>query len=280
MVTLSAFADEISPKLEDAVGVLKECGIKHLDLRGFDGVNVLKLSEDQVKYAKGVLKREGVGVAAIASPIGKVDVTDAFEPQAGSMKRALDLARAFDCPHVRVFSFYMPKSSVESGTAHKQWKKEVVDRMGKLVRMAEGTGVKVTLENEEGLYGDTTERAVEIIDAVKSPNLNLAWDPCNLVIIGPKPYTDSFKTAKKHLGYLHVKDWSKERHEIVPAGQGDAEWPAIMKGIRDMKYSGIVSLEPHLSAAGQFSGFTGPDLFRKAFAALAALIKDADLEYN
>jgi len=278
MITLSAFADEISPKLEEAVAVLKECGIKLMDLRGFDGVNVLKLSDDQVKYAKGVLKREGIGVAAIASPIGKVEVTDAFEPQAGSMKRALEMAKAFDCRHVRIFSFYMPKSS--AAPSHKQWKKEVIDRMGKLARMAEGTGVKVTLENEEGLYGDTTERAVEIIDALNLPYLTLAWDPCNLVIIGPKPYTDSFKLARKHLGYLHVKDWSRERHEVVPAGQGDAEWPAIVRGIKETGYSGIVSLEPHLSAAGQFSGFTGPGLFRKAHGALSALLKEAGLEYN
>lgn len=275
MIKLSAFADEISPNLEEAAAVLKECGIGAIDLRGVDGINVMKFSDSQVSQIKKTLKREKISVACIASPIGKVQVDDVLEPQLGQMKRAIDLARALDAPFIRIFSFYIPK-----GADYKEHRKAVMDRMAKLVKMAAGSGVKLVLENEEGLYADNIERCADIIETLKAKHLSLAFDPCNLVIVGPRPYTGSFKLAAKHLGYLHVKDWSGEQKAMVPAGQGDAEWPAIIGALKEMEYGGFLSLEPHLSAAGQFSGFSGNEMFRKAHGALTELMQKAGLSYS
>lgn len=275
MLTLSAFADEISPNLEEALAVLKAAGLSTMELRGFDKTNVMKLSDAQVANAKTVLKREGFTVGSIATPIGKADVTDAFEVQSGQMRRALDLAKTLGSKYIRIFSFYLPK-----GDEHRKWKKEVVDRVGKLARIVDGSGVTVVLENEEGLYGDTVDRCNDVIEAVKAPHLKLAYDPCNLVIVGPRPHGESWKAARKHLGYFHVKDWRRADKAMVPAGEGDAEWPALLPALKDHGWEGIVALEPHLSSAGRFAGFSGPDLFKKAHAALTGLLTQAGLAYR
>jgi sugar phosphate isomerase/epimerase len=275
MITLSAFADEISPNLDEALAVLKECGIGAIDLRGVDGVNVMKLADAQVSQVKKALKRERVSVSCVASPIGKVQVDDALELQIGQMKRAIELAKVLDAPFVRIFSFYLPK-----GADLGKHRKEVLARMTKLVKMAAGTGVKLVLENEEGLYGDTVERCVDVIKSLKAKHLSLAFDPCNLAIIGPKPFSDSFPAARRHLGYIHAKDWSKDRRAMVPAGEGDAEWEPILAALKAMDFDGFVSLEPHLSAAGQFAGFSGPDMFRKAHASLTGLMQKVGLTYR
>jgi len=272
MAVLSAFADEISPQLDEQLRVLMELGIRNLDLRGFDGVNVMKLTDEQVKQASEAFKREGVSAICIATPIGKVNVTDAFDPQTGQMKRAVELAETFGAKYIRIFSFYLAK-----GEEPKKSKKEVIDRVGKLARQAEGSGVTVVLENEEGLYGDTIERCAEVINGVKLPHLKLAFDPCNLSIVGPRPFTDSFSLVKRHLGYVHVKDWSRQSKEIVLAGEGDAELKEIVAALKGLNYEGVVSLEPHLAQAGQFSGFSGADRFRKAHRALLGLMQEADL---
>ncbi len=103
MLTLSAFADEISPNLEEALAALKAAGLSTMELRGFDKTNVMKLSDAQVAFAQKVLKREGFAVGSIATPIGKADVTDAFEVQTGQMKRAVELAKAFNSKFIRIF---------------------------------------------------------------------------------------------------------------------------------------------------------------------------------
>ncbi len=275
MITLSAFADEISPDLEAALAILKSCGLSTMELRGFSQTNVMKLTEEQVAFAEKTLKREGFAVGSIASPIGKVQVSDAFEPQVGQMKRAIELAKRLDSKYIRIFSFYTPR-----GEDPKKSRKDVMKRMEELVGMAVKAKLTVVLENEEGLYGDTIERCVDIIKHLDTPNLKLAFDPCNLVIIGPKPFADGWKLASKHLGYMHVKDWQRASKAMVTAGEGDAEWPLILPALKTLKWEGIVALEPHLSAAGQFAGFSGPELFKKAHGALAALLTQAGLEHR
>src|SRR5687767_13795223 len=200
MITLSAFADEISPDLDAALAVLKACGLSTMELRGFSQTNVMKLTEEQVAFAEKTLKREGFAVGSIASPIGKVQISDAFEPQVGQMKRAIELAKRLDSKYIRIFSFYTPR-----GEDPKKSRKDVMKRMEELVGMAVKAKVTVVLENEEGLYGDTIERCADIIKHLDTPFLKLAFDPCNLVIIGPKPFADGWKLASKHLGYMHVK---------------------------------------------------------------------------
>jgi len=55
---------------------------------------------------------------------------------------------------------------------------------------------------------------------------------------------------------------------IVPAGQGDGDIARIISDAYQSGYRGFLSLEPHLAKDMQFSGFSGPDLFKKAAGAL------------
>jgi len=265
---LSAFADEISSNLEASLDVLAECGINTIELRAVDRVNVMDLSADQMEYIERVLNARSVSVGCIASPIGKAEITGNFETELARMEKALHLAKSLGSRYVRVFSYYLPK-----GEEPDKWRDKVLERIKILAREGEKAGVGVLLENEEGLYGDTVERCVDIVKAVGSSALRIVYDPCNLVIIGPRPFTDSYKTVRPHIEYLHVKDWSRDRKEMVPAGQGDAEWEPILADLVKTGYEGIIALEPHLSSAGQFSGFSGPDLFRSAYQSLSGLMK-------
>ncbi len=65
--------------------------------------------------------------------------------------------------------------------------------------------------------------------------------------------------------------------KVVPAGQGDGQIEPILIDLAKSNYTGFFSLEPHLAAHGQYSGFSGPDLFDKAAKALKALCKKNDI---
>ena len=45
MFRLCAFADEISPDLDEQIRVCRECGVTHLELRSADKSNVLEFSD-------------------------------------------------------------------------------------------------------------------------------------------------------------------------------------------------------------------------------------------
>src|SRR5215469_7144257 len=100
IIRLSAFADEISPDLDEQIAVLQSEHIHYLDLRGAWGTNVLDLSDAQVDEIRRILDAHGMAVSAIASPIGKVPVDSPFDEHLRRCERAITLARAFSTPFI------------------------------------------------------------------------------------------------------------------------------------------------------------------------------------
>src|SRR5437660_3247968 len=80
MFRLSAFADEIDPDPQRQVDVLKQCGIRHIELRSILKTNVLDLSDLQVQELKALLDKSGITLSALGSPIGKIKIDEPFPP--------------------------------------------------------------------------------------------------------------------------------------------------------------------------------------------------------
>ena len=100
--TLSGFADEIDPELDVQLRTLAETSIKHIELRGVWGKNVLALSDDELERVKSGLDASGVRVSAVGSPIGKIGIGDEFEPHVEKFRRAMDVGDdADDLGHSR-----------------------------------------------------------------------------------------------------------------------------------------------------------------------------------
>ena len=70
-VTLSGFADEISPDFDEQLAVLAAESISHLELRSVWSTNVADLDDVQLASLRRQLDESGVRVSAIGSPIGK-----------------------------------------------------------------------------------------------------------------------------------------------------------------------------------------------------------------
>src|SRR5271167_2223911 len=103
MFTLSAFADEISPDPQLQIDVLKQCGIRHIEFRSILKTNVLDLTDLQISEFKSLLDKNGFKLSAIGSPIGKIKITDPFEPHLKRFARALELCKVFGTSNIRVF---------------------------------------------------------------------------------------------------------------------------------------------------------------------------------
>jgi len=162
MIRLSAFADEISADLDEQIAVLTGENIRFLELRGVWGVNVLDLSDQQVAEVKRALDAAGIGVSAIGSPIGKVPISASFDEHLHRFERALTVARAFETPFVRIFSFYAPSPTGAVGDVAGDaaadpaaWRAEVVTRLREMTARARAAAITLLHENEKDIYGDT-----------------------------------------------------------------------------------------------------------------------------
>ena len=282
MIRLSAFADEISPDLDEQIGVLKSEGISFLDLRSVENANVLDLSDRQVTKIKETLDAQGIRVAAIGSPLGKVPIDSPFDEHLQRFERAVTLAQVFGTPFIRIFSFYPPAGSADIGDASSAspggWREEVHKRLRAMTARASEVGVILLHENEKDIYGDTIARCVDLLQGCDDVHFQAVLDPANFIQCGQTPYPDAYEALHPWLRYVHVKDAHLDG-SVVAAGAGVARWPELLQRLREDGYDGFFSLEPHLAAAGKYSGFSGPDLFRRASQALQQMLQAMGWEY-
>jgi sugar phosphate isomerase/epimerase len=263
MLKLAAFADEISPELDEQIRVCKETGVSHFELRGVYGKNVLDFDSGLRNEIKSKLQANGMGVISIGSPIGKVKITEPFEPHFERFKIAVDAAEFFGAPYIRVFSYYPPAK----GEDMKPHRDEVIRRMRAKVDYLRNRAPVMVHENEKDIYGEKGRECVDLMKTIESAKLKSAFDFANFVQAGEKPL-DNWPGLKPYTVHIHVKDALLAGGKVVPAGQGDGQLAPILSDAWKSGYRGFLSLEPHLAAHGQFSGFSGPDLFRTAVAAL------------
>jgi sugar phosphate isomerase/epimerase len=265
--TLSGFGDEIDPDPDIQLAVLRALGARHIEVRAAWGTNIVELSDDQLDEFAARLSRWGMGVSAIASPVGKVSVVDEPERELHRLGRAIYAAHRLGTGYIRIFSFYRP-----DGMSAQEVRDPVLKRMRGLADLAEREGVVLLHENEKDIYGDLPARVLDVIESVGSDALRVAWDNANFVQCGVAPFTEGYAMLRPHLEYLQVKDALSATGEVVPAGEGDGQLRETVTALRDDGYTGFASLEPHLALGHSLGGFSGPAEFGRAARAFAALL--------
>ncbi len=243
---LTGFADEINRDFDVQLNEINGMGIDYIEIRSVDGKSIVAYSLDEIKAIKEKLDAANVKISAVGSPIGKIKITDDFEPHFELFKHTVEIAKLLGTNYIRLFSFF-----VEEGTADSH-RDEVMRRMLALKDYVEGTDIILLHENEKDIYGDTAERCLDIYKTLNSDNVKLIFDPANFVQCQVETYPHAFNMLKDHVIYYHVKDAIKSSGEVVPSGYGDGHLPEIIKELKDRSYKGFLSLEPHL---GMFDGF-------------------------
>ena len=259
-IILSGFADEIDRNLTVQMNVMESLGIHHIEMRGVNGKNLCDCTLEEAKEIKAQLDARGFKLSAIGSPIGKIKITDPFEPHLEHFKHVLDLAELFGAKYIRLFSFFMPKDEDPA-----IYRDEVMKRMAQFVEVAQGRNVILLHENEKGIYGDIADRCLDVIKTINSPILRVTFDPANFAQCDEEVYPHAYNQLAPYLTYMHIKDARYSDHRVVAPGEGDGRVLDVLKALADSGYEGFLSLEPHLC---NFVGFTAlesdPDEVEKA----------------
>jgi sugar phosphate isomerase/epimerase len=261
---LSGFGDEVDTDPHVQGAVLLALGAHHIEVRSAWGINVVELDDEATVRLKAGLDALGLTVSAVASPIGKVDVSLPVEYEVERLLRVIRVAKTLGTRFIRIFSFFR-----SDGQSADDVRDAVIERMTRLAATAAEHDVVLLHENEKGIYGDTPERVLDLVVSVGSPHLRLAWDSANFVQVGVKPFTDAYAMLRPYVDYLQVKDAIAASgdgvlHLQVPAGRGDGELLETLTALRDDGYTGFASLEPHLASAHELGGFSGPEAFGDA----------------
>jgi len=318
-VILSGFADE-SANQKTAVQqfcAFAAMGLQYYSLRFIDvgeGVkNVMKLSKKEIQQIRHLEDEYGLNVSSIGSPIGKVKLKDvddgtknAFIPfkkyLAEDVKKACELAHAFESKLIRGFSFYHPK-----GTDPREHMAQAVDQLGQIAEACHRSDLTFGLEIEANLVGQTGQLLAEIQKQVKHPAMMLIFDAANILCQGYTAFDvfEQYKAMKPYIGWMHIKDY---RHphppkvvghvdedaikNFVPADIGHSAHelilrdfkesiPALSKKLAKRGIPGVfLDLEPHVKGGGQFGGFSGPDGMGVALRGLCKVLDFVGLDYH
>src|SRR5262245_27200967 len=320
-IILSAFADEAANQ-KTAVqqfAALAAVGLQYYSIRFIDaggGVkNVMKLSRSEITKIRHLEDEYGLNVTCIGSPLGKVKLVDKEDGTkntyipfkkylAGDVKKACELAHAFETKVIRGFSFYHPR-----GTNPRDYLPQAVDQLGQIAEACHRSDLTYGLEIEANLVGQSGELMADIFRQVNHPALMLIFDAGNIISQGytPAEVFQQYLAMKPGIGWIHVKDYhfrqgakaKRKKHvdeaalkNFVPADVGDSAYAVILRDFRDhipvlekkLRRRGIpgvfLDLEPHLKAGGQFGGFSGPDGMGVATRSLCRVLDTAGIGYH
>ena len=236
-MNIYAFADEACGLIDGQIAALRRNGLQGLEIRGVDGQNIADITIEKAREVRHKLDDNGLSVWSMGSPIGKIGIVDGdFPAHLEKLRHVLALADVLGAKNLRMFSFYMPGADVAP------WRQKVIDQMGQMIRVAEGTGVALCHENEKGIYGDVAPRCRELLDIF--PTLANIFDPANFIQAG-QDTLEGWKLLADRTKYLHIKDALADGH-VVPAGKGIGNVKAILDDFR-ARGGSAVTIEPHLT---------------------------------
>jgi sugar phosphate isomerase/epimerase len=318
-VILSGFADEAAHQ-KTAVqqfAAFAALGLQYYSIRFIDvgsGVkNVMKLTLGEIQKVRELQNEYGLNVSSIGSPIGKVKLQDVDDGTknvyvpfqkylAQDVKKACELAHAFETKLIRGFSFYHPR-----GTNPREHLAQAVDQLGQIAETCHRSDLTFGLEIEANLVGSNGHLLADIHRQVNHPAMVLVFDAANVIVQGysPAEVFEQYRAMEPGLGWMHIKDYrspptaTKGGHveedvlrHFVPADTGDAAHEAILRDFsrlipaldRKLRRRGIpgvfLDLEPHVKGGGQFGGFSGPDGMGVALRGLCRVLDYVGLDYH
>ena len=250
---ISAFADEFSSNIDEQIDALRQNGVKMIEVRNIGQKNAMELTPKAIGEVAKKIKASGLTVSSLGSQIGRLPITEDPKKHFDALKKACENALTLETNRIRVFSFATPAGE------HEKYKEEVIDRMGRMLDIADNYGLKLCHENESGIYGNTAEHCLDLFE-VFGTRLGCVFDPCNFIYNDTIPFPNGYELLKKYITYVHVKDCVKATGIIVPAGRGNGGIPEFFATLNNtLSGEMILTVEPHLKA---YSDLAPEDLER------------------
>lgn len=244
ILKLSGFADEINESFDTQISCLKSLNMKYLCFRAADGKGIQDYSLEEFKSSiLNRLKDNDLSISSLGSPIGKIDIDDvvSFNKQLELLDTFCRMAKLASCKYIRIFSFYVPANCDAN-----KYKDQVIDNLKKFIDIAAKYNIVLIHENEKGIFGDSPERCEILHKNLDCENFKAAFDFANFVQCDYSP-EEAFFLLKDYVVYIHIKDALYSDHRNVLCGSGDGQIKRILnKFLNDLKYSGFLTLEPHL----------------------------------
>jgi L-ribulose-5-phosphate 3-epimerase len=284
---LSIVTDEISEDLPHALQVCRDLQVDTIELRKVDGKNIVFHDKASLAQIKSLVQEGGFHVCSIASPFLKCPLWDTWKLGNSTINRSLseqaqewdilqhsfELARMFDAPLVRTFSFLRVPDPTTVRSA-------LLVVIAEAVRRTENAGLKLVIENEHACNIATGEETGWLLERIRTDSFGVIWDPGNEAALGSQPFPQGYQHVRGRILHMHVKDVTRNikialgQSHFVKMGTGIIDYAGQFRALAEDGYDGTLSLETHyIHPEGGRERAT-----RESMAALRTILKDANVK--
>ena len=262
MAKLGVITDGISREFEHALSVMNEFDLKHAELQFLWDKEVGDLDDRQMNRVQQLLEAHDVSVSCISRHIfGGMSVGGAsrestdYQAHLSALERCIDMAKALDCPRVRIMAFrkemilFGSHGAEEWVVASGAWDK-LRQLVAPAVQIAEDRDITLVVETGNNAMITSAYLARKLIDELGSQRLKALWDPANSLYCAEVPYPDGYDLLRGgYLGHVHLKDVAVEIAKAtvtckqMGSGHMGPYLPRIAAALREDGYEDAISLE-------------------------------------
>ena len=255
---LGIITDEVNRDLAEALKFVKEFDLEWIELRNVWGTYVMDFDKEQIQLAKSMIDDMGLKVSCICTPFLKSQFPGStpirgnyrkspLDDQFEILKRAMEVAHAFNSKNIRTFSFARCPNQDDLFQA-------AVDNIGKGTEMVAAEDLRLVLENISDGTICTGKECARICKAVPNRAFGLIWDPPNAYgLSGEQPYPGMYEELDpSRIYHVHLKDavWKGDHHEWAVVGEGELDLEGQLRALLNDHVDCTISLETHANLDG------------------------------
>jgi sugar phosphate isomerase/epimerase len=122
--------------------------------------------------------------------------------------------------------------------------KKLLDRLRQVADLFAEFGLQLGLETGQ----ETAESLNDFLDILERPNVGVNFDPANMILYDKGDPIEALRTLAPWLRQCHIKDATPTKKtgtwgEEVAVGTGEVDWTAFFRALREVGFSGNLSIE-------------------------------------
>ncbi len=251
MLAPRLFAEDTKPRLKKAVkfGMIKIPGasieekFNVIKLLGFQGVEFDSPSDIDRDEAVKAQASTGIKIHGVIDSVHwhtRLSDPDSKVRAKGveALRTAIDDAKFYGADTVLLVPGKVSDPNTEN---YEQCYARSQEEIRKVLPQADEAGVKIAIEVVWNDFITTPEQLVQYVDDFKTPSVGAYFDCSNMLKYGVPSATWIRQLGPRMLkfdfkGYSHERKW-------VPIGEGDEDWPEILKALNEIGYHGWATSE-------------------------------------
>lgn len=201
----------------DAIDVVDQAGYAGVELSFHrDQFNPFNITEDDLDAVKRLLQNKQVKAACVATASHFFTPSRPHEPSLMSpdlagrkrridlVKRGIQVARKLDVPLVTFGSGFIRDEHVSNPSVNPR--ELLVDSIQRCLReIRDDEDVTLLIEPEPGMFIETVEQGMSLVNEINSPRFRLHLDICHMYC-SEHNYIDALGEAAQYTRYLHLSD--------------------------------------------------------------------------